>query len=180
MSIARTQKMLLHEYARAAHLNDPTYRNYLRAHAGVKSAADRAMSQSGFEATMAALETVLFQRVAAGEIPSPLGVSRYIRAEFYWRKKLPQTGFINSRQAHKINELWASLTGHLPPGQSSGAYLAGIILKATGRDVGFLSLTQPEAASLIDALQNRLAHCISASAAHDIRDQPLKEVTNDY
>lgn len=161
--IHASQKMLLHVYAGAARLSDPTYRNYLAAAAGVNSAADPSMSQSGFEAAMAALETVLFQRVAAGEVPDPRGRNRYIRSEFYWRDKLPKAGLINSRQAHRIEGLWIALCNWLPPEQRNLEYLGRIVRKATGkRDPGITALTDREAGCLIDALKDRIAHAIRA------------------
>jgi hypothetical protein len=108
---------------------------------------------------MAALETVLFQRVHAGEVPNPIGRRRYIASEFYWRTKLPRAGMINSRQAYKIQDLWGRLQEFLPVEHRTLSYLAGIIRKATGKpDPGYSCLTSSEAESLINALKDRLSH----------------------
>lgn len=163
--ISKSQKMLLHIYADAAGLSDPAYRDHLRHAAGVSSASDRTLSQQGFEAAMAALETVLFMRVHAGEVSSPIGRSRYITSEFHWRTRLPRVGYINSRQAYKIQELWTRLQQFLAPDQRTLVYLAGIIRKATGKpDPGYTCLTAAEADSLINALKDRLAHAVRPPA----------------
>ena len=154
------EKALLHIYADAAGINRPTYLNVLRVRAGVSSAADRRMTQTGFEQAMASLETLLFERVAAGLCSDPIsGGNRWIRSEYYWRRKLPQTGFINSRQARAIELLWDRLKEFLPTEHCGLPYLSGIIRKATGREsVGYAALTAQEAAAVLDALRDRLAY----------------------
>lgn len=169
--INRQQKAIIHEYSRAARLGDATYRRILRSSSGCASCADRSFTQAGFDAVMAALETVLFQRVEAGEVPDPVGLSRYVHEEFYWRRKLPRAGFITSRQAHRLRSLWSQLQEHLHPSQRSAEYLAGIIAKATGlRDVGFMSLSSRDAACLIDALEDRLSYAIRSAPVAPVSD----------
>ena len=159
------QKFYLHHYARLAQINEPTYRNILREKASCSSAADRSFGQAGFEQAMAALETVLFTRVRAGEIANPLGSDKWIHSEFYWRRRLPRSGVINTRQAWQIEKLWAGLCPYLPHDKRNMDYLGGIIRKATGkRDAGYAALTFNEAALLIDALKDRLAHAIKQPA----------------
>jgi hypothetical protein len=153
------QKALLHIYKGAAALSDPSYRQYLAQAAGVSSAADPRFNQAGFETAMASLETVLFQRVETGEVPDPRGRSRYIQDEYYWRNRLPRSGQITSRQAHRIEELWSDLVSFLPVHQQTLDYLGAIVRKATGKpDPGYTALTHREAACLIDALCDRIAH----------------------
>jgi hypothetical protein len=164
--IRATQKALPHIYADAAGLSDPAYRDQLRHAAGVSSVADRSLSQAGWERIMAALETVLFLRVHAGDVPDPRGHSRYILEEFYWRNKLPREGRINSRQAYKINTLWRDLQVHIEPDQRNQAYLAGIVRKATGKtDCGYTAFTANEADALINALKDRLAHSLRSGGS---------------
>ncbi len=164
--IRDTQKALPHIYAGAAGLSDPAYRDQLRHAAGVASVADRSLTQAGWERIMAALETVLFLRVHAGEVADPIGHSRYILSEFYWRRKLPREGRINSRQAYKIQDLWTRLQAYLPEDQRTLAYLAGIIRKATGKpDPGYTCLTGNEADALINALKDRLSHALRSSSS---------------
>lgn len=168
--IQNKQKMLLHIYAGAAGLEDPVYRDILLHRAGVSSASDRAMTQSGFEQAMAALETVLFLRVHAREVRNPIGNSRYILSEFYWRRRLPREGLISRRQAYKIEELWVLLQRYLPDEDRNLVYLGGIVRKATGKtDPGYTCLTSREAECLIDALKDRLAHALK-------RDDPFAEI----
>jgi hypothetical protein len=171
------QKALLHIYAAAADLPAPVYRDILRRAAGVSSAADRSLSQGGFERAMAALETVLFQRVAAGEVDNPVGRCRYIQSQTYWRAKLPREGLINSRQAYRIQDLWTRLQEFLPEADRNLGYLAGIIRKATGKpDPGYTCLTCAEADCLINALRDRLAHAIShqpSAISHSSEEVPF-------
>lgn len=158
MSVNYSQKGLLHIYKAAAEISDVAYRNILAEHAGVKSSADPDMTQSGFERVMAALEALLFLRVANGEVENPLG-GRYakIQSEDYWRKKLPRAGMINSRQRHRIDELWRELKESLPPEAATSDYLYGIVRRAAARDNAYpLNLTAAEAVFVIDALQDCL------------------------
>jgi len=163
----RRQKFLLHHYARAAQIPEPIYRSTLRHTAGCSSAADPDFSQSGFERAMAALETSLFQRADLGRCPDPLGADRYITREYYWRNRLPRSGCINSRQAHRMRELWTRLQNYLPDEHRNLDYLGRIIRKATGRtEVGLTALTAPQAAALIDALTDRLSFAITGHKHH--------------
>ena len=160
--ISRTQKMLIHVYKDAAGLSDPAYRDILKCAAGVPSCADRHFHQRDFEKVMAALETLLWQRVDLGEVRHPR--SRYIRDEYHWRGKVTRPGLVNSRQLHKIDQLWNQLREWLPTDQLTTDYLLRIIHKATGRAVvGTGHLTAREAGHLIDALQDRLAHAIKSA-----------------
>ena len=155
------QKMFLHIYADAASLSDPAYRDILKTHAGVCSSADRMFSQAGFDGAMSALETVLFDRVHAGVVPDPRGQVRYISSEFYWRTRNPGVGRINSRQAHKINQLWNQLCEWIPADQHAVVYFAGIVHRATGKqDIGLSALSSSEADSVINALKDRLSYAI--------------------
>lgn len=155
------QKMFLHIYKDAADLSDARYREILSECSGCRSAADRKFGQPGFERAMAALETILFTRVADGLVDDPLGNSKWIRSDFYWRKRLPEKDFINTRQAKKIQVLWDSLQEHLPWDKRNVDYLSRIIRKATGkRDVGYSGLKTQEAAFLINALRDRLSYAI--------------------
>lgn len=164
--IRNQQKMLLHVYKDAAGLSEPAYRDQLKHAAGVPSAADPQMSQSGYERAMAALETVLFLRVHSGQVPNPIGRSRWIQSEFYWRRKIPATGRINSRQAYLIEKLWSALQPHLPQDQQNPGYLAAITTKATGKtDYGKTAFSSAEADALINALKDRLAHAIAGKDA---------------
>lgn len=159
--IAGRQKALLHIYAAAASLTDHQYRHILRRCAGVPSAADDQLTQAGFERAMAALETTLFDRVDRREVSDPIGRNRWIGLRFYWRNRLPGDGRINSRQIHRIEELWETLLPHLLPECRSLNYMAAIIAKSTGkRDVGLTALTSAEAGFVIDALQDRLAYAV--------------------
>lgn len=158
------QKMLAHIYAKAANVSEPTYRNILRDAAGVASCADRRMTQEGFERLMASLETLLFERVHAGEVSDPRGENRYIKAPHYWRGKLPRSGGINSRQLHAIEAMWARCCEFLPEAQCNPAYQAGIVRRAVGRDdAALLNLGCQEAGFVLDALKDKLAHAIRAS-----------------
>jgi hypothetical protein len=171
------QKMLLHIYADAARLDDPTYRSYLREHAGVSSAADRGFSQHGFDCAMAALETVLFERVHRGMVTNPQGKSHYIHTETHWRDKLPRHGHINTRQVNKINELWTRLQEYLLPEQCTQEYFEGIIHQSTHREIELYSLGAHQAGYVIDALKDRLYWALKQSAVCNLKSEiPLEEV----
>lgn len=167
--LQKSQKIIIHEYSRAARLSDPAYRDILHARAGVGSAADKDFSQSGFDQVMAALETVLFERVERGDVPDPLGHSRYIRSERYWRDRLDTHGRINSRQYQRIRQLWDQLCKWLPDDKCNTGYLAGIVCHATRKpDIGVTALTSGQAWCVIEALKDRLAYAIKAANKQEV------------
>lgn len=155
--IRDSQYKLPHIYANAAGLKEPTYRNILRSSTGCSSIKDPRFNQAKFERAMAALETTLFLRVAAGQAENPIGRNRWIRNEFYWRSRLPSDGRVSSRQMHRIKILWDRLLEFLPEGKGHTGYLLAIIHRATGKyQTDYASLTPQQADSLIDALTDRL------------------------
>lgn len=157
MNLDHAQIIIMQIYRRAANLTIADYRDILRRHSGCVSSRDNAWTQTAFEETMAAVETVLWSRVDSGSVPDPRGHIRQIRDEFYWRKRRSQPGMINSRQYHLIQRLWSDLVQLLPPDQRSTRYCAAIVSRATGkRDIGVTALTSSEAAAVIDALRDRL------------------------
>jgi len=158
--IGKTQKMFIHIYKGAARMSEPTYRNMLRASAGVASSADPRMTQSGFDLLMAALEAFLFSRVHEGLVPDPIGSNKYIRSETHWRDKLPKAGYINSRQHHRIRMLWDHLKRYLPEAKHTDTYFGGIIAKCVGRSTQLYNLTNQEAGHVIDALRDRIGYAV--------------------
>lgn len=162
--LANTQKKLIHLYARAADLDEVTYRNYLRACAGVSSAADPKFDQAGFEEVMSQIERELESRADRGEVPDPVRPGGRIRNLRYWRSRRPAAGMINSRQAWRIEKLWRDLQPMIPEENRNVNYLCRIVHKATGkRDIGYAALSAAEANSLIDALTDRLNHAQALS-----------------
>lgn len=161
-----TQKIIIHVYQRAARLSDPVYRDILHAHAGMASAADPEFTQSGYEQVMAALETVLFERVDTGEVPDPIGRSRYIHDRNYWRNKANRQsgGRVNSRQYDLIMRLWTQLGEWQEDSERTPEYFAGIVARATGKtDIGVSALTSSQAWCVIEALKSRLAHALKTA-----------------
>ena len=166
--IHNSQKALIHIYKNAAQLPEQTYRDLLLRIAGVPSAADRRFSQGAFDHVMAALETVLFQRVHARQVPDPRRSVRRIGKEYYWRERCPATGYANSRQVNRIMQLWTQLTEFLPDGQCAPDYLARVVHKATGRHVpGLQHLKSNEAGHIIDALKDRLSYAIKQQPSEE-------------
>lgn len=159
MFLERKQRILIQVYRRAADLNDPDYRAILAEASGCRSSMDHDWTQPAFDRTMALLETRLFARVYICEVDNPIGKNRYIKQEFYWRRRVACGGEINSRQVHKINELWTLLTPRLKPQERNTVYFAGLVTKATGRtDVGISRLSSSDAWHVIEALKDRLGY----------------------
>jgi hypothetical protein len=151
------EKALLHIYADAAGLSDADYRQILKSAAGVASAADPALTWSGFRAAMARLEGALFDRADRGLCPDPINTCRHVRSRYYWRERARDTGFVNSRQYHVLTHLWTMLKERLPATQRADSYIVGIARQATGRAVdSIVSLTHSEAGLVIDAIRGRL------------------------
>jgi len=155
------QKALPHIYKDAAGISEQVYRCILFETAGVKSVADRNITQAGWERAMAALEAILFDRVARGDAADPRGVNTWIRASDHWRKKLPQEGRMNSRQLFKLRRAWDILGEFLETGQHTDAYLAGIVEQSVGKKINDWSdLSAAEAGFVIDALEDRITAAI--------------------
>lgn len=163
--ITTAEKRLIHIYAQAAQLSQPTYRSLLEAQTGKLSSADPDFTHHDADNVLICLETLLFQRVDAGQIPDPVAAgNRWIRDRHHFRRRAQGPGRITTRQAHRIETLWAQLVPHLPPDQQTPAYLAAILAHATGKcDIGITALTKRHAACLITALQDRIAHAIKGA-----------------
>lgn len=166
------QKMLLHIYAQAAALDDPSYRAILREHAGVESSASKEMDNKGFDRVISSLERVLFDRVRDGRVKDPRP-SRYISDEFYWRRRCGvdrstgDAGFITTRQAHRIDQLWKALLPTLPIDKQTMDYLKSIMIKSTGKpDIGLAPLTHAQANLVINALGDRVMHARHPEESH--------------
>lgn len=158
---------IIHKYAKAARLDEASYRSLLKETTGRPSS--KGMTNAQFDLAMAAIEGALFARVAAGKCPDP----DWIQNEYHWRQRVPAAGFANTRLLHRLRELWALLCDYLPASDRCDAYLAGIIRQSTGREIhnllqeGRLSWTAipASAASLaITALQDRLQHAVKVPA----------------
>ncbi len=169
--ISNRQKFLLHHYPRVAGISDATYRRVLATCAGVRSAAEDAFTQEGFERCMAALETMLAERVAQGIVQSPVGRDRHILSLSYWRRRLPHDGCANSRQIRRIRQLWDLLSDVLPPEDRSMPYLLRIATRAMGRSAP-MDCTQwssVEAGWVLDALTDRLAYAYRSADFYEDR-----------
>jgi len=164
--ISSREKTLIHVYKTAAQLSDPAYRSILREHSGCATCADRAFTHADCDQVLAALETILFDRVARGEVPNPIGSSRWIRSEFYFRQRLADPGKINARQVWMIEQLWNQLLEFLPVENRTVKYFAGIVVQSTGKtDIGISSLTHSESSHVIDALRDRLSYALRNNIA---------------
>lgn len=176
------QVMLLHIYAKAAALADDDYRGLLFRASGCRSSRDPRFDQPAFEAVMSALEAVLFDRVATGLVPDPMPLSRHILRRDYWRgrSRLHNNGRITPRQRHLIMDLWTQLAPQIgfPDIGSPEAvkYLIGIVRAGTGNPgrLAAISLSEHEAAILIDALRDRLSHLSPSAVSAPQRETLLK------
>ena len=163
--MTQAQYAKIHAYKKAAALQDPEYRQILKASTG--KASSKLFTESDFDRAMAAIEAVLFDRVAAGRVRDP----DWIQNPCHWRLRLPREGYANTRLIHALRERWSLLLDYLPDSERCDLYLAGIIRQATGRDVpglvqdGRISWTCIPAAAAglsITAINDRLAHAVAA------------------
>lgn len=153
--ISNRQKALLHMYANAAGLSRPAYRNILREHASVSSAADPNISNAGFRRAMAALEVHLDKAMANG---APRIRIPYRRG--YWQSIIPVTRTaVSHTKVNLINSLADQLSLTLPGlGFQRDQYIQGTINRATGRHVTSpVNLTDRQADAVIAALRAVLA-----------------------
>jgi hypothetical protein len=164
MPIGNREKMYVHIYRDLAGMKELRYRQLLQKYSGCESVADRDFDPVHFRLVMAALEAALFERVASGEIPSPVGTSPYVRDEGFWRDeaaKVDPPGRITSAQVGKINELWNLLRPSLGE-KWTPQYFAQIVSRCTrAPDVGERPLNNREAKIVIDALQDKATKALA-------------------
>lgn len=156
MKLDRSSIAFLHAYPKLAKMSEMDRRDVLRRKTGCASAGDDGFFKHTFEAAMAAYETILWQRVEAGDVPDPRACSkcgrRMVRRQGgygecpegcekrkvmaweqrYWRRNITGPGMASSSQVNKIRELWAMLGDYLPADQRTDAYLHGIFEQAGG------------------------------------------------
>lgn len=165
--IQKSEKKLIHIYAHAAGLTDPEYRAILQEITGKFSCADMEFSHADCDRALAALEGVLFDRVARGLMPSPLGRSRFIRSEWHFRERVARvsSGLLSPRHEHRILQLWSQLSEFLDDPRCRDDYLAAIVRKSTGVSKPLAALTRSEAQSVLNALSDRLRYALKTSLA---------------
>jgi len=172
--IAKTEKKLIHIYAGAAGLTDQEYRGLLSDLTGKRSCADHEFSHADCDRVLASLEGVLFDRISRGVVRDPRGRSRWIREEWHFRSRYARqsAGVITPRQDHRIAQLWTQLSEFLP--DPSTDYLARLIRRSIGRPVSIPALSFAQAASVLDALSDRLRYALRhANAASDSDPVPF-------
>jgi len=162
MAWTKRQIITVQTYRRMAKLPDCEYRAILAEIAGCRSSKDAGLTNFHFDRVMASIEAKLAWRVEEGFVPAPAGVKLH-----YWRTRLPTDGAANSRQMHKVWELWDELKPHLPEADRTDKYLAAIAGKACGyhvRDIWNLKAWQ--AHNLTEALKDRLHYAVAPAANH--------------
>ena len=162
--ITRSEKKLIHIYAHAAGITEREYRALLVEASGKESSADMEFNHADADRVLAALEALLFDRVARAVVQDPRGRSPWIKDEYHFRKKASGPGAATSRQRWKIDALWSQLCDFLRPGDQRLDYLSRIIAKSVGRPTPLDLLTTSQAAAVIEALQDRLRHAIQSPA----------------
>jgi hypothetical protein len=156
---------LVKMYAKYAGLANQDYRALLKEHTGKLSSTDPDLGQYEFDVVMPALEI----RAHLAEINGRAVGSKpaRIRDWYYWRKRCPKTGMVNSRELWKINKLWSDLKPYVSEsGHDDHAYLCSISGHACGSRIQHLhELKQWQALALIEALKDRLKYAIRKVAS---------------
>lgn len=165
--ISKQEKKLIHIYAHAASLAEAEYRSLLQSVTGLDSSADDVFRHRDADAVLAALEGVLFDRVAVGRVPDPRSRSRWIRDEYHFRKRLRDGRAMSVRQEHEILRAWELLLRYLPRDQRTPAYLSGICRRALGADVPFEALSSAQAAIVLTAVRERCNASIRRSTVSE-------------
>lgn len=163
MAWTNHQKALLQLYRRSARLPDLPYRGLLHEVAGVRTSTHRGLTQYHYDQVMARIEGLLDCRIAEGLCPPP--ASPRIANLHYWRNRLPRVGAANTRQIHRLYDLWRTLRPILPDNQRTDGYLLAVASRACGSPIAALtSLTASQAGLLLEALKDRLAHALAHHA----------------
>ena len=151
-TVDKRQIGLLHSYPAIAGLADAERRDILEKFTGSRSS--KGINQEQFELCMAEYELLLWDRVAAGDIPDPRKCTvcgRWMKQlqgalgecpegcehrrvavwqTHYWRNRVINDGRASSRQIWMLRRMWGLLSDMLPPDKRTDAYLAAMIVVA--------------------------------------------------
>lgn len=144
------------KYVKACGMSERESRAFLAGVAeNIMSEESPLLVQRHYDDAMAAIESELDFRVAEGTAEWPPKTDPQ-----YWRNRHPSSGGENTREAHKIKELWDELTGYLPIEKQNEAYLLGICSQCCKRRIQDhdTEMREWEALAVIEALKDKLEH----------------------
>ena len=142
------------QYARLCRIGVNEARELLYKTVGMMNEESPQLSQTDFDDFMAAIESKLEALVNSGRVSVP----QYIKLE-YWRNRHPNQGQVNTRESHKIYEIWSKLEKLLSQEKRNMNYLLGFVAN-TCRFKHIMpveNLSSRQALKVIDALKKRLA-----------------------
>jgi phage gp16-like protein len=148
-----SQLQKFRQYARFCRMDINEARTLLYQTTGAMNEESPALKQIDFDDFMATIEARLEALVIAGATRVP----DYISLQ-YWRQRYPKKGGVNSRESHKIYELWEQLSPYLNTEKQNLQYLFGFAAHTCNlsRAKAIEDLTAREALKVIDALKKRL------------------------
>lgn len=170
MAWTTPQKALVKQYQRFAGMSDQEYRSILYEVSGAHSSTEPHVTQHHFDVLMARLET----RAHLAHVNNRTAGRRPPKLDnwYYWRRRNPERGRVNTRLLWKIDRLWDQLVPllpaeHLQPtADNPRPYLYEMASQATGHFVRHLhDLHIGEALCLIEALKDRLAWALKGHNA---------------
>ena len=113
---------------------------------------DPTLTQKHFDLVMAELEAELELRISQGEVAKPAKIKLT-----YWRDRKPQGRESNSRETHKVWDVWFELQKYLDKEKQQVSYLLGILSHACNKTITAVSnMTTGETWLAIEALKGRL------------------------
>jgi hypothetical protein len=141
------------QYVRLCKMDMGEARQLLYRSVGAMNEESPDLKQVDFDDVMAAIETELETRVKAGTSSVP----EYIHLQ-YWRQRHPNKGAVNTRESHKIFELWNELKAYLGEEKRTAQYLLGFAAHVCcfTHSKAIEDLSAREALKVIDALRKRI------------------------
>ena len=141
------------QYVRLCKMDLTEARGLLYRAVGAMNEESPHLKQIDFDDVMATIEAELEVRAQTGQASVPGHINLQ-----YWRRRRPGKGAVNTRESHKIFEVWNELKGYLDADKQNDQYLLGFAAHTCrlSRAKAIKDLSAREALKVIDALKRRL------------------------
>jgi hypothetical protein len=153
------QLKIFRRYCKYCFMSETEVRELLFETFGVFHEETPTLTNADFDDIMVTLEVRLEERVQANNNPYVSYNNSNGQLDLhYWRKRHPRKGGINTREAHKIHELWEKLSGYLSEEKRNTQYLLGFIghVCRARQAKAIEDLSARESLKVIDALKQRI------------------------
>ena len=145
------------QYCKYCGMDETEAREIIFRNFGVMHEEAPTLTNTDFDDIMVVLEELLEKRISSGSLPGFIRVDKSLDLQ-YWRRRRPGKGALNTRESHKIFEIWNELKGYLDADKQNDQYLLGFAAHTCrlSRAKAINDLSAREALKVIDALKKRL------------------------